>query len=95
MDHSSYRRHSLPGSVNYPSTIRRRLSLEPLENRIVLDSTVVFNEIMYNPPDQTDTTLEWIELYNQMGVPMDLSGWSIDGGVKYSFAEGTVLSFRR
>ena len=55
------------------------------------DSVVVFNEIQYHPA-LTQTSLEWIELHNQMAVDVDLSGWSIDGGVKYTFPEGTFLS---
>ena len=53
------------------------------------DSTVVFNEIMYHPAD--DGTPEWIEFYNQMAVDMDLSGWSVQGGISYTFPPGTVL----
>ena len=73
---------------------RRSSRFESLEQRVVLDSTVVFNEIMYNPAGDTEATAEWIELYNQMGVHMDLSGWSLDGGVQYQFAEGTVMPGR-
>jgi hypothetical protein len=54
------------------------------------DSTVVFNEIQYHPTDR-EASLEWIELYNQMAVSMDLSGWRISGGVDHVFAEGTVI----
>ncbi|MBI4324053.1 MAG: lamin tail domain-containing protein, partial [Chloroflexi bacterium] len=54
------------------------------------DSTVVFNEIMYHP-SRNETGLEWIELHNQMAVNMDLSGWSIEGGIQFTFPEGTVL----
>jgi len=71
---------------------RGRLAVEPLEPRLVLsaaDSTVVFNEIMYHP--LADADLEWIELYNQMAVDMDLSGWRLDGGVDFDFPAGTVL----
>jgi len=53
------------------------------------DSTVVFNEIMYHPAD--DSVPEWIEFHNQMAVDMDLSGWSVQGGIRYSFPQGTVL----
>jgi hypothetical protein len=73
------------------ATRRRRLplhTLETLEPRLVLDATVVFNEIMYNPPD--DESLEWVELHNQMAVDMDLSGWSIRG-IGYDFPDGTIL----
>ena len=41
------------------------------------DSTVVFNEVHYHPADR-ESSLEWIELYNQMAVTMDLSGWRLD-----------------
>ena len=58
----------------------RRLRVEPLEPRLVLDSTVVFNEIMYHPAG-TNNTLEWIELHNQMAVDMDLSKWSAEDGI--------------
>ena len=55
------------------------------------DSTVVFNEIMYHPAS-AEASMEWIELHNQMAVNMDLSNWSLTGGVEYRFAEGTVLA---
>src|SRR5436189_3937258 len=46
------------------------------------DSTVVFNEIQYNPaPGQQ----EFIELRNLNGVDVDISGWKIEGGVDYTF----------
>ncbi|NQU21726.1 MAG: hypothetical protein HQ567_10615, partial [Candidatus Nealsonbacteria bacterium] len=45
------------------SRTSRPLRIETLEDRRVLDSTVVFNEVMYNPPGiDTDDSLEWIEL---------------------------------
>jgi hypothetical protein len=55
-----------------------------------LDSTVVLNEIMYNPAG-AEETLEFVELYNQMTVDMDISGWSLADAVDYKFAEGTVV----
>jgi hypothetical protein len=63
---------------------------ESLEPRRVLDSTVVFNEIMYNPAGG-DQSLEWIELHNQMSVDMNLSGWSLQEAVEYTFPQGTIL----
>lgn len=53
------------------------------------DSTVVFSEVMYHPAE--DGTPEWIELHNQMAVTMDLSGWSVQGGIDYTFPPGTIL----
>lgn len=54
------------------------------------DCVVVFNEIMYNHPGD-DIHLEWIELYNQMAIDIDLSGWWITDGVKYKFGPGTII----
>ncbi len=78
--HSRYRkRHRL-----------RHQCFEPLEARRVLDSTVVFNELMYNPIGGEES-LEWIELHNQMAVDMNLSGWSLQEAVDFSFPQGTIL----
>ncbi len=74
-----------------PSAKRtRRASLEPLEPRYLLDSTVVINELMYHP--RVEDGPEWIELHNQQGVDMDISGWRLDGGVDFTFPEGTVVA---
>src|ERR1051326_908988 len=59
-------------------------ALAPLITRA--DSVVVFNEIMYHPATN-EPALEWLELHNQMAVNMDLSGWSLDGGVQFKFPE--------
>ena len=79
---SGKRRNRLP--------LRHLVACELLEPRLVLDSTVVFNEIMYNPPE-TGESLEWIEFHNQMSVNMDLSQWTVTGGVGYRFPEGTTV----
>ena len=73
---------------------RTRLATETLEPRLVLDSTVVFNEIMYNPITDTQESGEWIELYNQLAVDMDISEWRLDGAVDYTFADGTIVPGR-
>ena len=62
---------------------------ELLEDRRVLDSTVVFNEIMYHPADG-DAATEWIELHNQMALDMDISEWSIDE-IGFRFPERTTM----
>ncbi|MEM7263464.1 MAG: lamin tail domain-containing protein, partial [Planctomycetota bacterium] len=54
------------------------------------DCTVVFNEIMYHPVTE-EAKFEWVELYNQMAVDMDLGGWSLSGAIFYQFPEGTIL----
>ena len=72
----------------------QRHQIETLENRIVLDSTVVFNEIMYNPVGENDAQTEWIEFFNQLNVDMDISEWVLTGAVDYEFPDGTVVPGR-
>src|SRR4051812_29545163 len=55
------------------------------------DTAVVFNEIMFHP-STNEANLEWVELHNQMAVDMDISKWSIDSGIEYTFPEGTIIS---
>ncbi len=57
------------------------------------DSVVVFNEISYHPRDDAPGQ-EWIELHNQMGIDIDVSGWSISGAVSYTFPTGTRIEAR-
>ncbi len=47
------------------------------------DSVVVFNEIHYNPAGTSEAG-EYVELFNQMGIKVDISGWRIDG-IGYTF----------
>ncbi|MDB6070159.1 MAG: CotH protein [Verrucomicrobiales bacterium] len=56
------------------------------------DSVIVFNEIMYHPADGAlPATGEWLELQNQMAVDLDISGWSLAGGVEFTLPAGTIL----
>ena len=57
------------------------------------DSVLTFNEVMYHPATN-ETTLEWVELRNQMAVDLDISGWSISGGIDYTFASNTIIRGR-
>src|ERR1044072_5814116 len=54
------------------------------------DGVVVFNEIMYHPATN-EPALEWVELYNQMSVDVDLSGWRIAEAIDYTFPNRTVI----
>ena len=65
--------------------------LEQLEPRLVLDSTVVFNEVMYNPSGEGNGQQEWVELFNQLAVDVDLSEWTLGDGVSFEFPEGTTI----
>jgi len=53
------------------------------------DAVVVFNEVQYNPTGDSEDG-EWIELFNQMGIKTDISGWRI-AGIGYTFPQGTVV----
>ena len=55
------------------------------------DSVVVFNEINYHPATN-EIANEWIELHNQMSIDIDLSAWSVRGGIDFTFAEGTIIA---
>jgi len=53
------------------------------------DSVVSFNEVQYHPAAPGGSG-EWIELCNQMGIKVDVSGWRIDG-LGYTFPAGTII----
>jgi hypothetical protein len=56
------------------------------------DSVVVLNELMYHPAAvEGAEECEWVELYNQMGVDVDVSGWRLTGGIDFKFPDGTVI----
>jgi hypothetical protein len=55
-----------------------------------IDSVVVFNEIHYHPAGD-NSSLEYVELYNQLAADVDLSNWKLDGDISFNFPEGTVL----
>ncbi len=54
------------------------------------DTVLVFNEIMYHPATN-EATLEWVEFKNQMAIDVDISGWSIAGGIQYTFPSNTIV----
>ncbi len=66
------------------------LPVSPELNVAPSDSVVAFNEIQYHPPSD-NVQEEWIELHNQMFVDVDLSNWSLEGGVRYTFPPGTII----
>lgn len=53
------------------------------------DSVVTLNEIHYHPAEETAP--EWVELHNQMSIRVDLGGWTLRGGINFTFPEGTVM----
>ncbi len=51
---------------------------------------IVINEIMYHPLS-AEIDDEYIELINQGRETADLSGWRLDGGIRFTFPPGTHL----
>ena len=56
------------------------------------DSVVVFNELQYHPREEGG--VEWIEFHNQLAVNVDVSRWSLRGGVDFDFPDGAVIPAR-
>ena len=58
---------------------------------------IVVTEIQYAPGDPdgngslTDTSMEYVELYNRTDAEQDISGWRIRGDREYEFPTGTTI----
>ena len=55
-----------------------------------MESSVIINEIMYEPPGG-ETAAEFVELRNVTAGPVLLAGWRIGGGIEFEFPIGAVL----
>jgi len=53
---------------------------------------VIITEIMYNPPESGQDSLEYIEIHNFNNLPQDISGWRFSEGINFTFPAGTVMS---
>jgi hypothetical protein len=53
-------------------------------------SPVVINETMYDPISGEDDD-QYVELFNRGQQPVDVGGWRLEGGAKYTVPRGTVL----
>lgn len=53
---------------------------------------VVITEIMYNPPESGNDSLEYIELYNNTNAAIDISGWNFTQGIEHTFPSGTSMA---
>jgi hypothetical protein len=54
-------------------------------------AAVVINEIFYNAPDELND-IQWIELHNTAGQPVDLSGWTLNHGKLFQFPAGAAIA---
>lgn len=51
---------------------------------------LVITEIMYNPPESGTDSLEFIELYNNDNVTVDMEGYYFSAGIDYTFPAMTM-----
>ena len=55
-------------------------------------TSLVISEIMFNPPDRADgKKLEFVELFNSLGEPVDISGWRLDGAADFTVPANTII----
>ena len=64
--------HSLSAAIH--SLVASALLFITPSLAMAADSVVVFNEVHYHP-ENDDSSLEYIELYNQLAIEVDLSNW--------------------
>ncbi|MDX1683801.1 MAG: lamin tail domain-containing protein [Saprospiraceae bacterium] len=50
-------------------------------------SQIVITEIMYNPPESGQDSLEFIELYNNSGSTLNLTDYTFDQGIQFTFPQ--------
>ena len=79
------------GSAPRPPVVRQ--TIFPTSDSDSADAVLVFNEIMYHPATDEAGT-EWIELYNQLAVDIDVSHWRISGDTDFTFPAGTRIGGR-
>ncbi len=92
-------RRRLPKDVVTHTTSRRSLFLESLEQRLVLHTSAIISEVMYFPPDASDTELssiptasshdfEYIELLNPSPTEsLSLLDMRLEGDVEFVFPD--------
>ncbi|HVV84720.1 MAG TPA: lamin tail domain-containing protein, partial [Kofleriaceae bacterium] len=67
-------------------------------NVFVVHDEVVIDEVMYHAPPVTNpdgtvtrSPLEWVELHDRTGAPVDLGGWQLVDGAAFELPAGTTL----
>ena len=69
-------------------------------NNFAFQTGIVINEVMYHfPPNPsagptpvTANPEEWVEIHNRTAAAIDLSGWSFDGAIEFTFQAGTNIA---
>ena len=79
-------------SVPMDGTINLQAHFESFNTN---SSIVVINEINYNSDEVNFNPEDWVELYNNTGAPLDISGWRFqdeDDTHIYNFPPNTILN---
>ncbi len=66
------------------------LTIGGLRSVALTEGQVVINEIHYHPAETLDDH-EFIELHNPTNQAIDLSGWELEGAVRYRFDDGAQI----
>jgi Lamin Tail Domain/Secretion system C-terminal sorting domain/Bacterial Ig domain len=59
---------------------------------VLSQAQVIITEIMYNPPEGGNDSLEYIELHNPTNAAISLAGWTMSKGVTYTFPVGASIA---
>ena len=73
---------------------RSGLALALLLSALALSApaqNIVINEIMYHPASQ-DVREEFVELFNAGPTNVNLAGWTLSGGIAYTFPNTTLAA---
>lgn len=60
-------------------------------NATLRTNDVVINELMYHPITENDDD-QYLELFNRSASPVNLSGWTLGGGVSFTFPSNTTIA---
>jgi len=84
-------------AISFPQTNKMHMKKTTLSlaafflTLMSLRAQIVITEIMYNPPPSGVDSLEYVEVFNNSGTPVNLSGWNFTQGFNFTFAEGTFI----
>ncbi|MBN2181745.1 MAG: lamin tail domain-containing protein [Sedimentisphaerales bacterium] len=60
-------------------------------NSALYDRDIIINEIMYHPISENGSD-EYVELYNKGTESIDLGGWKLSSGIRYTIPNGTEIA---
>lgn len=73
-----------------PSSELENYVIQPVPT-VVMESNLMITEIMYNPGG-ADSDWEWIEIYNNSSIPIDLSGYVLDDNSATQLGASNIAS---